>query len=59
MFVAKLFVEFCEEPKPFAENILRCIEVTIMVTTTLRAVPLAYAEILDDRVLESTIPARL
>ena len=59
MFVAELFIEFYEEPKPFAENILRCIEVAIMMMATFGADPLAYAEVLDSRVLEATISACL
>ena len=59
MFVAKLFVEFCEEPKPFGENILRRIEVAVVMMSTFGADPLAYAEILDGGVLEATISAHL
>ena len=59
MFVTKLFIEFCEEPKPFAENILRRIEVTVVMMSTFRADPLAHPEILDGGVFEAAISARL
>ena len=55
----ELFIEFYEKPKPFAENILRRIEVTVVMMSTFRADPLAHAEILDDKVLESARGARL
>ena len=56
MFVANLFVKFSEEPKPFAEDILRRVEVTM---STFGADPLTNAEVLDGRVLEAARGARL
>ena len=59
MFVAELFIEFCEEFKTFAENILRRVHIPVVMAPTFRADPLAHTEILDGGVLESAISARL